>query len=247
MELNWSTFILEIVNFLVLVWILQRFFYKPVLEMIKRRRSQIEQSLEEARKERQEAERLQRLYEGRLSEWEQEKQAARVSLERDLEAERSRRLAEIKAEVGRERQKAQAIAQQEQERESRRLEQQAIALAASFGSRLLTRIAGPELERQLVQAALHDLRTLPDNQREQLRQAWRSDQGPLTITTAYTLENSLRLAVESALGELAGKAVSCSYHEDRDLIAGVRMAWGPWVLSANIQDDLKSLAEAARG
>jgi F-type H+-transporting ATPase subunit b len=245
-ELNWSTFILEIVNFLVLVWILQRFFYKPVLDMIARRRGQIEQSLQEARNERQEAERLQRLYEGRLSEWEQEKQAARMSLDRDLDAERSRRLAEVKAELGRERQKAQAVAQQEQEHQSRRLEQQAIAMAASFGARLLTRIAGPELERQLVLAALHDLRTLPDNQREQLRQAWRSESAPLTVTTAYALDEPLRSALENTIGQVVDRPVLYNYHVDRALIAGMRVAWGPWILRANIQDDLQSLAEAAR-
>jgi len=245
MELNWSTFILEIVNFLVLVWILQRFFYKPVLNIIARRRSQIDQSLQEARTERQEAERLQRLYEGRLSDWEQEKQAARQGLERELEEERARRLAKVKAELKDERQKAQAVAQQEQERQSRRLEQQAVAMAARFGSRLLTRIAGPELETQLVLAALQDLRSLADEQREELRHAWRSEQGPLTVTSAYVLDDSLRKALESAICELAGRPVSCSYEEDRALIAGLRVSWGPWILRGNIQDDLMSLAESS--
>ena len=49
MELNWSTFVLEILNFLVLVWILKRFLYKPVLAVIARRREGIEKSLAEAR------------------------------------------------------------------------------------------------------------------------------------------------------------------------------------------------------
>ncbi len=39
MELNWSTLLLEIVNFLVLVWILKRFLYRPVLQVIEERRS----------------------------------------------------------------------------------------------------------------------------------------------------------------------------------------------------------------
>jgi len=243
-ELNWSTFILEIINFLVLVWILQRFLYKPVLDMITRRRGQIEQSLQEAKNDRREAERLQHLYEGRLSDWEQEKQAARKSLERDLDEERTRRLDELKFELNQERQKAQVVAQREQEEQTRRLEQRAIALAAGFGSRLLTRIAGPELERQLVAAALHDLQTLPDDQREKLRQGWRAESGPLTVTTAYALDERLRSALENTIGQLVGRPVSYNYQQDRALIAGLRASWGPWVLHANIQDDLKSFAEA---
>ena len=37
MELNWTTFALEAVNFMVLVWILKRFLYKPVLAAIAQR------------------------------------------------------------------------------------------------------------------------------------------------------------------------------------------------------------------
>ena len=37
MQLDWTTFILEIVNFLVLLWILKRFFFRPVREAIARR------------------------------------------------------------------------------------------------------------------------------------------------------------------------------------------------------------------
>ena len=38
MELSGSTFVLEIINFLILVWILKRFLYKPVLGVIAKRR-----------------------------------------------------------------------------------------------------------------------------------------------------------------------------------------------------------------
>ena len=37
MQLNWSTFVLEIINFLILVWVLKRFLYKPVLAAIAQR------------------------------------------------------------------------------------------------------------------------------------------------------------------------------------------------------------------
>ena len=41
-------FVLEIINFLVLVWILKRFLYKPVLDVIARRRAGIEKTLADA-------------------------------------------------------------------------------------------------------------------------------------------------------------------------------------------------------
>ena len=50
MEFDWTTFILEIINFLILVWILKRFLYRPVLGVVARRRAGIEKTLADARR-----------------------------------------------------------------------------------------------------------------------------------------------------------------------------------------------------
>ena len=91
LELNWSTFLLEIINFLILIWILKYFFYKPVLNVIAHRRRNIEKSLNDANTLHGDAEALRTRYENRLSEWEKERQAAHMSLDKEIETERARR------------------------------------------------------------------------------------------------------------------------------------------------------------
>ena len=95
MELSWTTFILEIINFLVLVWILKRFFYKPVLDVIARRRAGIEKTMTDAQTLHTQAEKLQEQYEGRLADWDKERQQARESLARELETEHNRKMEEL--------------------------------------------------------------------------------------------------------------------------------------------------------
>ncbi len=85
MELSWSTFVLELINFLVLVWILKRFLYKPILEVIARRKAGIEQVRAEAEDLHASAEQLRQQYEGRLAAWNRERQQARDDLKRELE------------------------------------------------------------------------------------------------------------------------------------------------------------------
>ena len=75
MEFNLSTFVLEIINFLILIWILQRLFYKPVLAVIARRKQHIDKTLAEAQKLQEQAEQLRQRYENRQNQWEREKQA----------------------------------------------------------------------------------------------------------------------------------------------------------------------------
>ena len=106
MELSWTTFVLEIINFLVLVWILKRFLYKPVLKVIARRQAGIEKRLSDAEALHADAEKLQIQYEGRLADWEQERQQARESLARELDTERTRKMEELQTALKQEREKA---------------------------------------------------------------------------------------------------------------------------------------------
>jgi F-type H+-transporting ATPase subunit b len=95
LELSWSTILLEIINFLVLVWILKRFLYKPVLAVIARRRAGIEDRLAETQRLHDEADALKAEYENRLSDWDHERRQARDALTQELDAERARQLAEL--------------------------------------------------------------------------------------------------------------------------------------------------------
>ena len=66
MEVDWTTFALEIINFLILVWILKRFFYHPVLDVIARRRAGIEKEMADAKAVEEKARVLEQQYENRL-------------------------------------------------------------------------------------------------------------------------------------------------------------------------------------
>lgn len=66
MQIDWTTFTLEIINFLVLVWILQRFLYRPVLNALDKRAARMRQQAEDAADARTKAEALKQQYETRL-------------------------------------------------------------------------------------------------------------------------------------------------------------------------------------
>lgn len=73
MQLNWSTFILEIINFLVLVWILKHLFYAPIQKAILKRKDTIQESLDKVKKLHDESNQLKEKYENRLQDWKKKK------------------------------------------------------------------------------------------------------------------------------------------------------------------------------
>ena len=92
MQIDWTTLVLEIINFLVLVWILKRFLYKPVMEAIAARQRRVEGKLAEARVIEDSARELERQYQRRLADWDMEKAKARAALDTDLLQERNRQM-----------------------------------------------------------------------------------------------------------------------------------------------------------
>ena len=165
MELNWSTFFLEIANFLVLVWLLKRFLYRPVTNAIAKRQEKIERALQEAASEHRAGEALRGHYADRLADWEREKAAARAAFESEIDQERATRLENLATELEGERRRREVVAERERREIQQRFETKALKLAAAFASRFLARVAGPDLERRLVEVLLEDLPRLSSQRR----------------------------------------------------------------------------------
>jgi F-type H+-transporting ATPase subunit b len=246
-NLDWTTFLFEIVNFLILIWILQRFLYRPVQAVIRRRQEAITRTLSEARTSQAEADRAKEQYENRLAAWEREKAEARTRVAEEIESERTRRMATLQAELAREQERNRVLEARRAEDVRRRIEDEALNGAAAFGARLLTRVATPDLEAGLVEVFLDDLRGLPAEKREPLRAACREDGARITVTTAYPLRTDQRSLLTAALGQLGDHGVVCEFAEDRALLAGLRVGVGPWVLRANLCDELRFFAEMSHG
>jgi F-type H+-transporting ATPase subunit b len=245
MEFNLSTFIFEIINFLILIWILQRLFYKPLLAVIAKRKQHIDQSLADAKKLHQEADELRSLYENRQKLWMQEKKSALGALHQQIETEKSTQMARLQIELEQERQKAKVSLTRQQQEFQQQAEKQALQNGARFAGILLKQSAGPELEARLYAMLLEHLKTLPEACTLCLQTLGTKKSVPIKITTTYPLTDELRQLLEQKLGSLISSAVDFKYYQDDSLIAGVRIDIGAWVLHANMKHELAGFAEIA--
>jgi F-type H+-transporting ATPase subunit b len=245
MEFNLSTFVLEIINFLILVWILQRLFYKPLLEMIAKRKQSIDQSVADAKTIQQQAEEQRSLYENRQKLWEQEKQAALATLRQQLEAERRTQLEQLNADLEQERQKAKVTLSRQQQELQQQAEKQALQNGARFAGMILQQSASPELEVRLCALLIEHLTALPEACRLCLQMLDSKKSVPIKITSAYPLPLELRLQLEQKLDSLINSHLNFQYQQDAGLIAGLRIDIGAWVLNANLQHELIGFTEIA--
>ncbi len=83
------TMIMQWINFFLLMWLLYKYMYNPILQFLDERKEKIENSLEDAAKAREEAEKLKKEYEKLLKETARERE--KILHEAKVEAENIRK------------------------------------------------------------------------------------------------------------------------------------------------------------
>jgi F-type H+-transporting ATPase subunit b len=246
LELNWTTFVLEILNFLVLVWLLQRFFYKPVKEVMAKRQQKIDAQLQEALEIKTQAEELRQQYENRLVEWENERQDARKQLQQKIDAEHLRLMSELQQNLQAERNKNEVLIARQTAERQRQSEVRALELGARFVSRLLEGLASEEMQGRLIELLMTELKHLHPEQKETLSAM--TEHGRLEsarIASAYPLDRHQQTALKQYLDALLSQPLQYTYTKEPKLLAGVRISVGPWMIHANLYDELKTFATIA--
>lgn len=246
MELDWTTFLLEVVNFLILVWLLKRFLYQPVLAVIETRRQRISEELAQAARTQEKAQALKEQYEARLVDWEQEKRGVRDILEQELVQERSQRIEQIEDELEQQRLKHNIRDQQQQAQWRSKAETEALRLGGTFATQLLKDLSGPDLDQRLQQLLVDQLTVLPEITLERLREGWRGGSTEINVSSATPLDPEQQQVIRQALELKLGRAEGpWHFNLDESLIAGLRISSGGWILQANLQDELRFFSEAA--
>lgn len=242
MEFDIWSFALQLVNFLILVWLLQRFLYQPVRRIIEQRRTAVDSKVAEAEKARKTAEdEKDRLAAANVA-FEEEKRARLDKLHGELEAEKARV-------VGEAQKKAQALIDDSRKQiESERadalktMEGEVAVLAADMVAKILT--ARPTEPTAIIAKFEDYARALPEDERRNLA---RSAAAGVKIVSALPLDANGESAWRDALARVFGASVDATFANDPSLIAGADLHFPHAVIKLSAADALAKLKEGALG
>jgi len=234
MNFSWWTFALQAANFLVLVWLLQRFLFKPVKTIVAQRKAEISRALSEAAAEKDRAERLKQETTAERSGIGAERQKMIDDERALLSAEREKMLEEVRSET--EKIRSQALKRLDEERTAagNELFERTIALATELAERLLRETAGPSMERPFLGRVIDYLDRLPAAERARLLS--QSSNGALMVTTAHPLDIQQQSEWRDQLAQRLSTGLSVKFGADPTLIAGVEVTFPHAVLRFNWRD-----------
>jgi F-type H+-transporting ATPase subunit b len=220
MTIDWLTVTAQIVNFLILVWLLKRFLYKPVINAMAKREARIDNRLSEAQRREQEAEDEAQDYRQRREALEQQRDAALQQAKDDAEQQRQQLLDKARQEIDAQRQQWQEELKQEQQAFIEDLKRHSAFTVANIAGRALTDLADADLERQIIAAFLQRLTDIDD----ETRQALANDNGALHIHSSFELDDDSRTKISQAVHKALGKERELEFEQSGELICGIELA-----------------------
>ncbi|MBI4675848.1 MAG: F0F1 ATP synthase subunit B [Chloroflexi bacterium] len=155
--INLPWFLTQLTGFLIVLFILRQFTYKPILNMLETRKRKIAESLEYADKVKADAAAQQKDFERRLDEARREAQVAAQSAQQAAEQERQRILAEAQAEAAKIKEAARGELDYERKQMVSELRQQVIDLSVLGAQRVIGANLDDRKSRQLVENFLNEM------------------------------------------------------------------------------------------
>ncbi|OLO09744.1 F0F1 ATP synthase subunit B [Salinicola sp. MH3R3-1] len=246
MLIDWFTVGAQLLNFIVLVWLMKRFLYQPVLNAIAAREQRIAATLADAAATEAEAHRQQREFEQKNQAFEQQRadllqQATNAAT---AEGERLRtEAAQVADKASAMRARALATDTEHLHAEIvRRAQQQVFAIARQ----VLDDLADTNLEQRVCEVFIQRLQAADDEALSALGKALRdtSEATPAVLRSAFELPAAQQTAIQAAIDETAGQTIALKFETEPDLVAGIEISAQGQKLAWSIEDYLSALSSA---
>ncbi len=241
MLIDWFTVIAQIFNFLILVALLKRFLYRPILKAMGEREAKIAARLEEAREALALAERKGREYEDMLGDLEARRADLLAAAAEEAEARRKALLREARDEVMGRRAAWYEALQKEKAVFLDDLRRHAAAKFLQVSRHALGELAGAELEQRILEVFLQRLRKLADEaDAGTLRSIFRTGSQVL-VTSSFEIPWESREVLEQTFRSRISAECTFRYELSDSLICGIEIKTDGVRIAWSLQDYLGEL------
>ena len=244
MLIDWFTVIAQVVNFLILVWLLKHFLYRPILNAIDAREKRIASEIAQADAKMTEALRERDEFRQKNEEFDQQRSAHMNQIIEQAKTEHARLLDAARQEADKLRTKLHDSIKNEQHGLHDALSLRAREEVFAIARKVLGDLAGTTLEERMTEIFLARLRELNDAEMAGLKSAFAASTSPLLVRTAFKLPTEQCAAIAAASKEILGSDKQLEFETAPDLVSGIEISADGRKIAWSIADYLASLAKS---
>lgn len=241
MLIDWFTVIAQAVNFLILVWLMKRFLYQPILKALDAREKRIAAELADAAAKMAEAGMERDEFKRKNDELDRQRAALLNKAAEEAASERSRLLDAARKDTDnlhdRLQDKLSSEYQNLHEEFARRTRAEVFAIAR----KTLTDLAGVSLEQRMADVFIDRLQELDSEEKKSLADRLKSPDMPVLIRSAFELSQPQRVAIEGAVQTTLAMKTPVRFEIVPELAGGIELIMHGQKIAWSIADYLTSL------
>lgn len=241
MLIDWFTVGAQVLNFVILVWLLKRFLYQPILDAIDAREQRIAAAFADAGAKQAEAAMHRDQLQHKNEVFDQQRAVLLSKATSDAQAEQQRLLDAARqaadALTAKRKDTLRNDAHHLNQAISRRTQQEVFAIAR----KALTDLAGISLEERISEVFTQHVRALNAAAKEQLAMALKTSAEPAVVRSAFDLPAQQRAALTSALNQTFSAEIRIRFETATDLVCGIELITNGHKIAWSIAEYLTSL------
>lgn len=246
MRIDWWTLALQGVNFLLLVWLLWRFLYRPVKQVIEKRKELAEQAFAEADRRKNEADAARQQFESDRATLGQERQNLLKKVHDELDVERRKVLEEAGKKADGLLTEARDSIARERQAALKDIREEVTALAHDMAAGLLGKLGSANVSAAFLDEIAGHLDALPGEERARLRKDLAAGESSVKVVTATPLSDNDRNRWAERISAALGQDAKADFATDPAILGGAELHFAHAVLRFTWADQLQKASELLR-
>lgn len=241
MAIDWFTVIAQILNFAILVWLMKRFLYRPILDALDAREQRIAAELATAEAQSAAAQKERAEFHQKNNEFEQLRTKLVNQATEQATAERERLLEQAREAANELSAKRQESLRNEARNLNRMISQLTQQEVFAIAKKVLSDLATTSVEESIVEMFIRRLLELESKEKQTLAAAIAGSAEPAIVRTAFQLQDQQRDAIRDALTTALATKVSLQFETSETLVSGIELTTNGQKVSWSIAEYLTAL------
>jgi F-type H+-transporting ATPase subunit b len=237
---DWLTVIAQLVNFIILVWLLKRFLYKPIINAIGEREKLIAKQVQDANTIKAEAIRACEDIKRKNIEFDQQRQTLLNTAINEVDAVRIRLLEESRKEAEALRLKLHENLISEQQNLGSEIMRHTQMEVFAIVRKTLIDLASAKLEAQMADVFIIRLKEMKLEENDMLLSALKASSNQVFVRSTFELPPFLQTAIETVIKNNFATEVKINVEIAPHLISGIELIAGGYKVVWSIEDYLLS-------
>jgi F-type H+-transporting ATPase subunit b len=241
MNINWFTVIAQVINFLLLVWLLKKFLYKPILNAIDEREKKIRDKLKDADAQKAAAQKEQDDFKKQQEDFDQQKKALMDKAVADANTQKQQLMDAAKTEADNMRTNMEKAAKEKQENDNNEMSEKIQQQVFAITRKALADIASISLEEQSANTFNKHLKELKDDEKKQFIDAFKANSNAILVRSAFDLPAKQQDEINDAVNVILSADTHLQFKTTPEIISGIELSTNGYKLSWSFSAYLNSV------